>query len=360
MNLNRNFYLIVFVLIQTISAVLAGRDFYKILNVPKSATLHEIKKAYRRSAKELHPDKNKNDPDASTKFQDLGAAYEVLSDEEKRKKYDRCGEDCLQRDGMMNGGGGMDPFSSFFGDFGFHFGGGEQKHETPRGADVVMDVMVTLEDLYSGTFIEITRNKPVMRTAKGTRKCNCRQEMITRNLGPGRFQMMQQTVCDECPNAKLVNEERNLEMEVEPGMVDGQETRFTAEGEPHLDGDPGDLILKIKTQPHPVFERRGDDLYTNITLSLQDALTGFTMELKHLDGHMVSITRDKIIWPGARIRKKGEGMPNYSNNHLFGTLFITFDVEFPKTELTDEQREDIKKILNQSSNNKVYNGLRGF
>lgn len=81
--------------------------------------------------------------------------------------------------------------------------------------------------------------------------------------------MMQQTVCDECPNVKLVNEERTLEMEIEQGMVDGQETKFSGEGEPHLDGDPGDLIFRIKTQPHPVFERKGDDLYTNVTISLQ-------------------------------------------------------------------------------------------
>lgn len=266
MHLNAVF-MFIFLNIISITLVLAGRDFYKILGVSKSASLHEIKKAYRRLAKELHPDKNKDDPNSSQKFQDLGSAYEVLSDDEKRKKYDRCGEDCLQKDGMMDGG--MDPFASFFGDFGFHFGGNEQKHETPRGADLVMDIYVTLEDLYTGTFIEITRNKPVMKAAKGTRKCNCRQEMITRNLGPGRFQMMQQTVCDECPNVRLVNEERILEMEVEPGMVDGQETKFTAEGEPHLDGEPGDLILKVKTQPHSVFERKGDDLYTNITISLQ-------------------------------------------------------------------------------------------
>lgn len=334
MNINVYIVTILLLLVVNLLEVLAGRDFYKILNVKKSASLHEIKKAYRRLAKELHPDKNANDPDASRKFQDLGAAYEVLSDEEKRKKYDRCGEDCLQKDGMMDGG--MDHFASFFGDFGFSFGGNENKHETPRGADLSMDIHVTLEDLYSGTFIEITRNKPVMKPAKGTRKCNCRQEMITRNLGPGRFQMMQQMVCDECPNVRLVNEERTLEMEVEPGMVDGQITKFTAEGEPHLDGDPGDLILKIKTQPHPIFERRGDDLYTNITISLQDALIGFTMELKHLDGHIVPITRDKITWPGARIRKKGEGMPNYDNNNLHGILYITFDVEFPKVEFTEE------------------------
>lgn len=266
MNLNALYILVAVELFTSLTLVLAGRDFYRILGVSKSASLHDIKKAYRKLAKELHPDKNQDDPEAAQKFQDLGAAYEVLSDEEKRKKYDRCGEECLQKDGMMDN---SDPFASFFGDFGFPFGGGEQTHETPRGANIVMDVFVTLEDLYSGTFIEITRNKPVMKAAKGTRKCNCRQEMITKSLGPGRFQMMQQTVCDECPNVKLVNEERLLELEIEPGMVDGQETKFTAEGEPHLDGDPGDLIMKVKTQPHPVFERKGDDLYTNITISLQ-------------------------------------------------------------------------------------------
>ncbi|XP_015521952.1 dnaJ homolog shv [Neodiprion virginianus] len=345
-------------LILCVLFVLAGRDFYSILGVSRNANTHTIKKAYRRLAKELHPDKNKDDPDSSQKFQDLGAAYEVLSDTEKREMYDRCGEECLKKDGMMNN---ADPFASFFGDFGFHFGGDSQhQHETPKGANIVMELPVTLEELYSGNFIEITRNKPVMKAAAGTRKCNCRQEMVTRNLGPGRFQMMQQTVCDECPNVRLVNEERTLEVEVEPGMVDGQETRFTAEGEPHLDGDPGDLIIKIRTQPHPVFERVQDDLYANVTISLQDALIGFTMEIDHLDGHKVTIQRDKITWPGARIRKKGEGMPNYENNNLHGTLYITFNVEFPKSEFSETEKEDIKKLLRQGSVNKVYNGLRGY
>ncbi|KAL0273860.1 UNVERIFIED_CONTAM: hypothetical protein PYX00_006441 [Menopon gallinae] len=339
--------------------VSSGRDFYSILGVSKNANTNQIKKAYRRLARELHPDKNKDDPDAASKFADLSAAYEVLSDEEKRKKYDRCGEECVKKDGMMDG---MDPFASFFGDFhfgGFHFGGGEDKHEIRKGADIVMDLYVTLEELFVGNFVEITRNKPVIRPAKGTRKCNCRQEMVTRSLGPGRLQMTQQTVCDECPNVKLVNEERQLEIEIEAGMVDGQETRFIAEGEPHLDGEPGDLILKIQTLPHPIFERRGDDLYTNMTITLQDALLGFTAEIEHLDGHKVIVSRDKITWPGARIRKKGEGMPNYENNNLHGTMYITFDVEFPKTELSEGDKEAIKKILNQRSNNRIYNGLRG-
>jgi len=147
-------------------------------------------------------------------------------------------------------------------------------------------------------------------------------------------------------------------VEVEPGMIDGQEHRFVAEGEPHIDGEPGDLRIKIRTMPHSKYERKGDDLYTNITISLQDALTGFAMDVPHLDGHLVHISRDKITWPGARIRKKGEGMPNYEDNNLHGVLYITFDVEFPKKELTAEDKEGIKKILEQSSVNKVYNGLQ--
>uniref|UniRef100_A0A1B0EXQ1 Putative molecular chaperone dnaj superfamily protein n=1 Tax=Lutzomyia longipalpis TaxID=7200 RepID=A0A1B0EXQ1_LUTLO len=256
------FALISINLICFIALAVAGRDFYSILEVKRSASTNEIKKAYRKLAAKLHPDKNKDDPNASEKFQDLGAAYEVLSDPEKRKTYDRCGEECLKKDGMMDN---SDPFSSFFGDFGNE--GGHQ--DMPRGANVVMDLYVTLEELYSGNFVEITRFKPVLKPASGTRKCNCRQEMVTRSLGPGRFQMMQQTVCDECPNVKLVNEERTLEVEVEAGMKDGQETRFVAEGEPHMDGEPGDLIIRIVTVPHEKFERRGDDLYTNVTISLR-------------------------------------------------------------------------------------------
>ncbi|XP_045123335.1 dnaJ homolog shv-like [Portunus trituberculatus] len=338
----------------------AGRDFYKILGVPRDASVNQIKKAYRRLAKEYHPDKNKDDPHAEDKFKDLGAAYEVLVDDEKRQKYDRCGEECVAKE---DGFGGMDPFASFFGDFGFGFGGGGgggREREVPRGGDVTMDMHVTLEELYVGNFVEMVRNKPVMRAASGTRRCNCRQEMVTRQLGPGRFQMTQQQVCDECPNVKLVNEERTLEFEIEPGMVDGQEHRFVGEGEPHIDGDPGDLIIRIKTQPHLRFERRGDDLYTNVTLSLQEALLGFQLDIPHLDNHNVHIVREKPTWPGARIRKKGEGMPNYDNNNLVGTLYITFDVEFPKSEFTPEEREELKKILKQESIGKVYNGLRGY
>lgn len=136
-------------------ALAANRDFYKILNVGKSANLNEIKKAYRKLAKLQHPDKNPNDPQASEKFADLTAAYEVLSNADSRKLYDRCGEECVKKEGMM-GGGDMDPFASFFGDFGFNFGGQEQRNEVHRGANIEMEVYATLEEMYNGNFIEVS------------------------------------------------------------------------------------------------------------------------------------------------------------------------------------------------------------
>lgn len=365
---------------------LAGRDFYKILGVAKDASEYDIKRSFRKLAIKMHPDKNVDDQDATKKFQDLREAFEVLSDPKKRKLYDEGGEERLKKMSGGSQGGGMDPFESFFGDFfGFGGSGGHEDKETPRGADVTVDLWVSYEELYLGQFVELQRVKPVYQPAKGTRKCNCRQEMITRQLGPGRFQMMQQTVCDECPNMELTTQEKTLEVEVEPGMNDGAEQKFHGEGEPHIDGDPGDLKVRIKTMPHKTFERRGDDLYTNATISLADALTGFTISLKHLDGHIVKITREKVTWPGAKVRKSGEGMPNYDNNHVKGALYVTFDVDFPKGEISVEDKQSIRNILSKyktlnsdqmatdGNNNEIdsdlkktsdpfkfYNGLRGY
>ena len=232
--------------------------------------------------------------------------------------------------------------------------------EKPRGADVEMDLYVTLEELYVGNFVELSRSKLSYKETHGTRECNCRWEMIRKPMGPGRFQMYQKEVCDECPNVKLVREEHRMDVEIEIGMEDGMEKRFDGEGEPHIDGEPGDLVFNIKQTPHPVFLRKNDDLYCNLTISLLDALSGFEMEFEHLDGHKVKITREKITFPGARIRKKGEGMPNYDNNNHFGTLFISFDVAFPKGGLSEEEKKVAKKLLKQASINKLYNGLEGF
>merc|ERR1712106_825393 len=251
----------VFLMFLLIDDILGGKDFYKILGVKRNVDTNAIKKAYRKLAKTMHPDKNPDDPDANERFQELGIAYEALWDPDTRKIYDQGGEEALQK--AERGGGGGDPFSSFFGGGGspfddfFGFGGGQGgEREVPKGANIVIDLWVSLEELYVGNFVEMTHTGLVMKPAKGTRKCNCRQEMVTRSLGPGRFQMTQQQVCDDCPNVKFVSEEHNLEVEVEPGMMDGMEHKFHSEGEPHMDGDAGDLILQIRTYPHEHFERR--------------------------------------------------------------------------------------------------------
>jgi len=350
----------ILLLLLFVACVLAGRDFYKILGVSRDATTKQIKSAYRKLAKQMHPDKNPNDESATEKFQELALAYEVLNDKNKRSKYDQFGEEGLKDD--MQGGGGGDPFSSFFGDF-FGFGGqqGQQHQETPKGDSITIPLEVTLEDIYSGNFIEIVRHKPVAKTASGTRECNCRNEMKTTQIGPGRIQMTQQRVCDQCPNVKFVNEEKTLEMEIEPGMEDGQIYPFIGEGEPNVDGDPGDINFQIKVLKHPIFERKVLDLHTNVTISLHDALLGFTTHINHLDNHKVKIERKQVTWPGAVVKKKGEGLPSNENYNIRGDLYITFDVAFPRGTLTDEQKEGVKKLFKSKTKDpKVYNGLQGY
>lgn len=145
------------------------------------------------------------------------------------------------------------------------------------------------------------------------------------------------------------------------GADDGHKQRFVGEGEPHIDGDPGDLVFQLKLQKHPLFERKGLDLYTNVTISLQQALGGFELDIPHLDGHKVHVQREKVTWPGARIRKKDEGMPSLEDNQKRGILYITFDVEFPQGQLDEAQKQQLADLFKQSDfNAKVYNGLQGF
>lgn len=347
-------------LLNLINVIHSGRDFYRILQIDRKATTNQIKKAYRRLAKQMHPDANPDDPTANEKFQDLAAAYEVLSKPDMREKYDRFGEEGLKEMGGAGGFGGGDPFSSFFGDF-FNFGGGGNRQaDAPRGDDVSMTLEVTLEELYNGEFVEIVRNKPVAKPTEGTRKCNCRQEMITRQMGPNSFQMMQSTVCDECPNVRWETEERVLEVEIEQGMRDGDAQTFIAEGDPHVDGEPGDLRVVIRTLPHDIFERRDHDLYTNMTISLQQAMVGFSTRVKLLDGRYVKVSRDKITPHNLKLRKRGLGMPHRDDNNKHGDLLITFQVEFPNDlSFSDVEKKALQELLRQDNfQAKAFNGFR--
>ena len=251
MNVRRCVNALLLLIAMLLQVALAGRDFYNILGVSRDASTKQIKKAYRKLAMKYHPDKNPGDSEAEEKFKDLGAAYEVLSDQEKRKIYDERGEE-----GLKQSGGGQDAgdvFSSFFGGFGgfnFGFGGGNQRQssERPRGADVTIDVAATLEEIYVGEFVELLRYKPVAKPAAGTRQCNCRMEMRTQSLGPGQFQMFQEQVCDQCPNVRFVTEEKLLEvrrkqtllwtkLERERGGGGGRERGVEGEGREEVEAD---------------------------------------------------------------------------------------------------------------------------
>ncbi|XP_075037453.1 dnaJ homolog subfamily B member 11 [Mixophyes fleayi] len=465
-----------FLVVYVLAMVTAGRDFYKILGVSRGVSVKEIKKAYRKLALQLHPDRNPDDPQAQEKFQDLGAAYEVLSDEEKRKQYDAYGEEGL-KDGHQSSHG--DIFSHFFGDFGFMFGGNprQQDRNVPRGSDIIIDLEVTLEEVYSGNFVEVLFtffivfpaplcleenlallegipkvDTPVARLACHTtllvpdtatlqdptdsriesqlksifvaagscfrptfastwvaRAMEAWAEQLDEALQNSKFlplalQLKEASgyLYEAAQNTARVKQGGLPVILIAPAwplrvwyvdiisMAHSVKCLITAKVKciniapmytlifcylvtclfVRVGGFKLDCFLYLQMlvfiflfcfiNRHPIFERRGDDLYTNVTISLVEALIGFEMDITHLDGHKVHIMRDKITKPGAKIWKKGEGLPNFDNNNIKGSLIITFDVEFPKEQLTEEQKNGMKQLLKHGSVQNIYNGLQGY
>ncbi|KAG6487010.1 hypothetical protein ZIOFF_055591 [Zingiber officinale] len=338
---------------------LGGKNYYDVLQVPKGASEEQIKRAYRKLALKYHPDKNQGNEEANMKFAEINngglrelrmkkcdISYEVLSDDEKRKIYDRYGEEGLKQHAAGGGRGqGMniqDIFSSFF-------GGGpreEEEEAIPKGDDVVVELDATLEDLYMGGTLKIWREKNVIKSAPGKRRCNCKNEVYHKQIAPGMFQQMTELVmlvCEECPNVKFVREGFFLTVDIEKGMQDGQEVMFYEDGEPKIDGEAGDLKFRIRTAPHDRFKREGNDLHMTVTIKLLEALVGFEKAIQHLDGHPVEIGSKGITKPKEIRKFKGEGMPLHLNTKK-GDLYVTYEVLFPKS-LTEDQKTKIKAAL---------------
>jgi DnaJ family protein B protein 11 len=355
----------------------AARDYYDVLSVSRGADEATLKRAYRKLALKHHPDKvatsgaSADDKEAAARrFAEINHAYEVLSDPEKRRIYDRFGEEGVkQHEGQRArggggggfGGGGGSIFDMFFGGGGgFGRGGGEDddgEAQVPRGETVVVDLAVSLKDLYVGRELKVVRDKSVVKPASGTRQCKCRQRLVTRQLGPGMFQQYTTTECDECPAVKLVRERETLTVHVEPGMPDGHEIVFFEEGEPVVDGEAGDLRLRLVTAPHSRFRRDGHDLHLRQTVSLVEALVGFRRNVTHLDGHQVPIDWQGVTRPGDVRRIAEQGMPLFGDaadkaplgkdgktRRKAGDLVLTFRVAFPES-LTDAQREAVRKLF---------------
>ncbi|GKV40469.1 hypothetical protein SLEP1_g48114 [Rubroshorea leprosula] len=332
-------------------AAIAAKSYYDILQVPRGASDEQIKRAYRKLALKYHPDKNQGNEEANKKFAEISNAYEVLSDSEKRNIYDRYGEEGLKQHAASGGrGGGMgvniqDIFSSFF-------GGGtmEEEEKIARGDDVIVELDATLEDLYMGGSLKVRkyllliwREKNVLKPAPGKRHCNCRNEVYHRQIAPGMYQQMTEQVCEQCQNVKYEREGYELTVDIEKGMQDGQEVVFYEDGEPIIDGEPGDLKFRIRTAPHDHFRREGDDLHATVNISLVEALVGFEKTIEHLDEHLVDIGSKRITKPKEVRKFKGEGMPLHFSNKK-GDLYITFEVQFPKS-LTEDQKAKIKAAL---------------
>ena len=198
----------------------------------------------------------------------------------------------------------------------------------------------------------MVREKGVYKPTKGTRKCNCKTRMGTRQIAPGMYQQFPTQTCEDCPAVKLVRARETLSVEVEPGMRDGAEITFFEQGEPIVDGEPGDLTFRIVTAPPPAggapgapaFERRGDDLHVAASVTLTDALVGFARSIPHLDGHAVPLTATGVTRPGAVVRLPGQGMPRHGAAARFGDMYVTYSVQMPAS-LSEEQKATVRELF---------------
>ncbi|EAY18053.1 DnaJ domain containing protein [Trichomonas vaginalis G3] len=346
---------------------------YDLLGVKPDANERELKKAFMIKARELHPDKNRDDPQATEKFQAVNEAYEILKDPQKRETYDRYGPDGL-KEGM--GGNAEDIFSHLFGDFGgFGFGGGRRQQRRQRTQDVLYDIKCTLEDLYNGKETTLKINRQVIcpkchgtgclegKSSTTCKDCQGRgQRVQVVRMGPvitqqvttcttcnGKGQMIAAADrCKACHGSKVSQEEKKVVVHVERGMEDGDRIVLQGNADEAPDCDTGDLIVTVKEKKHDTFIRKHDDLLIKKKITLTEALLGTKFIITHLDGHklVVSTNTNEVITPGQIKVIEREGMPCRGNAYERGRLFIAFEVEFPKAAtLTSPLREALMKYL---------------
>jgi DnaJ family protein A protein 2 len=351
--------------------------FYDRLGVKPDATESEIKKAFYKLAQKWHPDKNPDKKtEAEEKFKEINEAYEVLSDKNKRETYDRYGKEGLSESGFHSGDP-FDIFSSFFGGgMGRPGGGGGGPRKTP---DKKIALLVTLSELYQGKKekVEIPRNI-LCPKCKGTgskregavTKCqSCdgngfKVEVsvhgnmrLQRQVGCNVCQTKGEVIprgdeCDRCKAQKVIRDTKSLEIDIEKGMKWGEALSFYGESDEAPDTMAGDLIfvLKPKEDDDPelaLFQRKGDDLYLEKSISFVDALTGTNFTIKNLRRKEMNITYTDPINPGDTLCLPKHGMPVHGKVKTKGDLFIQFTVTFP-TKLTEAQKNTMMKAFHKT------------
>eukprot|EP00033_Pygsuia_biforma_P001968 GCRY01002191.1.p1 GENE.GCRY01002191.1~~GCRY01002191.1.p1 ORF type:complete len:414 (+),score=80.90 GCRY01002191.1:86-1327(+) len=346
----------------------ASADYYKALGVKKNASIKDIKKAYKTLSRKYHPDKNPGDKEAEKKFVEVATAYEVLSDEEKRRVYDQYGEEGLKQN---NGGGGRRSGGIFdmFSHFGFGSGSHRQDAEK-KGPSVTIPLDVSLKDLYLGKELNVALKKNVICPhCRGSGAENeddvvtcpvCHGQgvkIVKQQLAPGFIQQMQTTcdhcggkgkivksTCSVCHGHKTVVDEEEIVVFIEKGMKDGETLVYENEADQGPDMTPGDVIFQLQTAPHPVFSRSGDDLHMNVKISLLQALVGFETQFYHLDNHPIPVKKQSVTKPGDVVTIRGEGMPRHDYSSETGDLHLHFTVVFPDT-VSRESAAEFTKLL---------------
>ena len=334
---------------------MAGKDYYGILGIPRNAPDKDIKAAYRKLARKFHPDVNPGDKAAEARFKEINEAFEVLSDADKRKKFDQYGSDfenaeayararqqqaqqqAQQQYGTYGrgggGGGGGAPYTTYetsdMGDLnevfesllkGFGTGGarGGGRRASRRGRDIEHPVEVSLEEAYNGT-------KRVMEL-QSEQACPACQGMGRTKTG----------VCQTCRGGGRVIKPRRLEVKIPAGVKDGSKVRIAGEGEQGLGGSPGDLYLIIKVAPHPMFKREGDDLLVDVPVSLASAVLGGEVQVPTLKGSKLALRIPPETQNGKIFKLARQGMPRLGDTNR-GDMLARMAVVLP-TNLNDKER----------------------
>ena len=347
------------------------KDYYEILGIGKSATAEQIKKAYRKKAIEYHPDKNPGDKQAEENFKAAAEAYEVLSDADKKARYDQYGHAAFEGGGGFHGGGmNMDDIFSQFGDiFGSAFGGGFSGgfggfggggQRRMKGSNLRIKVKLNLEEIANGVEKKIKVKRKVQ--AKGVQYKTCPtcngagQVMKVTNTILGRMQTA--TACHSCggtgqiieskpANADaqgMIMEDDAVSIKIPAGVVDGMQLKVSGKGNdaPGSNSIPGDLIVAIEELEHPTLKREGENLHLDLYISFAEAALGTSKDIETVSGK-VRIKLEEGIQSGKILRLKGKGIPSV-NSYGNGDLLVHVNVWTPKT-LTKEQRQFFEKSL---------------
>lgn len=366
---------------------MSKRDYYEVLGIERGATEVEIKKAFRSQARKHHPDVNKDNlKESEEKFKEINAAYEILSDPQKRAAYDQYGHAAFEQGGMGGGAGfGFDMgdiFESFFG--GDPFGRrGSRRPGPERGADLRYDIEIELKKAAFGFEDEIvvprTENCPVCEGSgaePGTKVENCPkcngsgQEQVIQNTMFGRMATSRvcsqcrgegkiiKSRCKECHGQGRVQKRRKIKVNIPAGIDTGSRLRVSGEGEVGMRGGPsGDLYVYVHVKADAFFKRDGDDVMCEVPLSMTQAALGTTLIIPTLFGEE-ELQIPEGTQPGATFRMRGKGLPNVHRSSHKGDQLVTVKVSIPK-KLDNKQRELLEQFA-ALAKDKQHHDDKGF